>query len=152
MDPALFSNLPNSISQVRLEPYLAACSGDMNQALRLYTWNIEASASFWGEMHVLEISLRNSIHDEMTSKYGKADWWTDPHVKLTYAQQQMLKKGIAHHEPIFTRFLIGDHNLILRISRYIDVEISDYIKSHSRVVDCLRRRDRAVIEGFETSF
>ena len=229
MDPALFSNLPNFISQSRLEPYLNARSGDLKQALRLYTWNIEASASLWGELHVLEISLRNTIHDRMIQQFGKAEWWTDKKVKLTYPQKIMLKTAvknanenatrkkrttvpedvvansffafwtaflgpagllqfetlywqpflkyafpnftgsrkdlfndfdhvrllrnrIAHHEPICMRFLIGDHNRILRIAGYINNDIAQYIKSHSRIIESLERRDSAVIHGAGTRF
>ncbi len=50
------------------------------------------------------------------------------------------------------RFLIGDHNRILRIAGYIDSEIADYIKSHSRIVESLSRRDPAVLKGIDTRF
>jgi hypothetical protein len=228
MDPSLFPNLPKSISSARLAPYLTARSGNLDQALRLSTWNIEASASLWGELHVFEIALRNAIHDHMILEVGKTDWWTDPQVKLTDFQFEMLgvatkkalkiatdkkrtltpgdviatslfgfwtaffgpeiknetdpefppllravfpnyanqkvdftddfnrirdaRNRIAHHEPIFSRFLIGDHNRILRIAGYIDSDIADYIKSHSRIVESLGRRDAAVIQGIATRF
>ena len=229
MDPASFTKLPVSISTARLQPYIDACEGNLDQALRLYTWNIEASASFWGELHVLEISLRNTIHDCMRQRFSQEDWWVNLGVKLTYPQTEMLavalgkaaenarrnnrslladdviaasvfgfwnaflgsakklqfetlywqpflknafpgfsgtrrnlykeldyirlfRNRVAHHEPIFSRFLIGDHNRILNIAKVIDPEIADYMDSHSRVIECLSRKDRAVTKGFATRF
>ncbi len=82
MDPAQYQSLPALISPARLEPYLRACEQDMTRALRLYTWNVEVSCAFWGAIHVLEVSLRNAEHQHMSTRYGRADWWSDPAVAL----------------------------------------------------------------------
>jgi hypothetical protein len=44
-------------------------------ALRLYWWNVELSAAFYGPLHCLEVALRNALHDRLAPAYGRADWW-----------------------------------------------------------------------------
>lgn len=75
VDPASLSELPVVIGAARLGPYLAARSGDAAEALRLYSWNVEASAAFLGAYAALEVGLRNAMHDSLTSVFGVAEWW-----------------------------------------------------------------------------
>ncbi len=49
--------------------------GDRAHALDLYTVNAQLSQSLYVPLQGLEITLRNSIHDCLTSKYG--DFWFD---------------------------------------------------------------------------
>lgn len=90
LDPATIQGLPNLISTARLRPYLDACSGDSTRAVRLYTWNLEISAAFWGEIHVLEVTLRNAIHDQLAHRYRRKDWWQDPRAKLHHVMKSQL--------------------------------------------------------------
>jgi hypothetical protein len=55
--------------------YLAAAGGDGMVAMRLYWWNVAASAAFFGPMHCLEVTLRNALHDVLLREYGRPDWW-----------------------------------------------------------------------------
>ncbi|MFC4911835.1 hypothetical protein [Actinomadura gamaensis] len=59
----------------RLRPYLTATDGDVESAVRLYSWNIEISSAFYGPLHCLEIGLRNSLHDRLREHHGRDDWW-----------------------------------------------------------------------------
>lgn len=72
MDPAAFHSLPIAISAPRLAPYVRATTTH-GEALRLYTWNIEAAAAMWGPIQVLEISLRNIIHAQLVLKFDIPD-------------------------------------------------------------------------------
>jgi hypothetical protein len=65
-----------SLSEARLAPYLRVSGGDATRAERLYYWNLEAAAAFYGPLHFLEISLRNSCHRVLSAKYARLDWWT----------------------------------------------------------------------------
>ncbi|MFC6018971.1 hypothetical protein ACFP2T_22525 [Plantactinospora solaniradicis] len=65
-----------AFSPARLAPYLAACGGDPATAERLYWWNSEVSAAFLGPLHCLEVTLRNALHQQLHSRFGRADWWT----------------------------------------------------------------------------
>lgn len=44
-------------------------------ALDLYEWNIALSAAFWEVIAVVEVAMRNAMHDHLTNVYG--DRWYD---------------------------------------------------------------------------
>jgi hypothetical protein len=46
-------------------------------AERLYWWNVEISAAFYGPLHCLEVTLRNALHSQLRQRYEQADWWTN---------------------------------------------------------------------------
>ena len=59
---SIISALERSLSSERLSIYLAAAKSDHAAALRLYVWNTEASAAFYGPLQALETaSLPPSI-------------------------------------------------------------------------------------------
>ncbi|WP_136643139.1 hypothetical protein [Subtercola vilae] len=62
-------------SASRLAPYLAAADGDEQTALDLYIYNIEVSAAFWVGFSLLEVTLRNRVHDALTHRFGTERWW-----------------------------------------------------------------------------
>ncbi|GAA2427850.1 hypothetical protein [Streptomyces macrosporus] len=63
-----------AFSEPRMARYLRASGGDAATAVRLYWWNVEASAALYGPLHCLEVTLRNALHDRLKQRYG-ADWW-----------------------------------------------------------------------------
>lgn len=69
------------ISQRRFSTYLDHYKGSQDHALRLYAWNIELSAAFWGPLAILEVLLRNSMHAQL-SKGRQEDWWDTHSVHL----------------------------------------------------------------------
>jgi hypothetical protein len=78
MRPAELENveaLTRSLSAARLGPYIDACDGDRARALRLYAWNIEASAAFLGCHAVIEVAVRNALHDRLVERFEREDWW-----------------------------------------------------------------------------
>ncbi|MDT3440057.1 MULTISPECIES: hypothetical protein [unclassified Pseudofrankia] len=64
------------LSAPRFARYLQTTNGDAEQAMRLYWWNVEVSAAFYGPLHCLELALRNSMNTHLRARYGVADWWT----------------------------------------------------------------------------
>jgi hypothetical protein len=64
----------------RLAPYVEACRGDARKARRLYIWNIEVSAAFWGPISGVEIAFRNVVHQALAAHIGRPDWWLDSSV------------------------------------------------------------------------
>jgi hypothetical protein len=62
-------------SKARLKPYLRAAGGDPRAAMRLYRWNVEASAALYTPLQCVELAVRNSLHDCLVTKYGRHDWW-----------------------------------------------------------------------------
>ncbi|MEU1872611.1 MULTISPECIES: hypothetical protein [unclassified Streptomyces] len=75
----MMSDLPEwmvrAFSKPRMAAYLRMAGGDAQVAMRLYWWNLEASAALYGPLHCLEVTLRNALHDVLTRQHGRPDWW-----------------------------------------------------------------------------
>ena len=67
--------MKRAFSRPRLKPYLRAAGGEPQAAVRLYRWNLEASASLYVPLHCVEVAVRNAVHDCLTRRYGRHDWW-----------------------------------------------------------------------------
>ncbi|MGW5607329.1 hypothetical protein ACWEWI_14730 [Streptomyces sp. NPDC003753] len=68
--------MTRSFSMPRLRPYLRASGGDAQAAMRLYQWNLEASAALYVPLHCVELAVRNALHDCLVAAYGRPDWWS----------------------------------------------------------------------------
>jgi hypothetical protein len=64
------SDLIQTIGEARFAPYLRACRGDAATALDLYVWNLQAGASFYGPLAILEVTVRNALHRELAVLFG----------------------------------------------------------------------------------
>jgi hypothetical protein len=89
MKTEAFSVLRASVSQDRLEPYLAACSGDQVAATRLYAWNIQVSAAFHAPLGCLEVACRNAMHCQLSALFGREDWWDATELRLHQTAQRI---------------------------------------------------------------
>ncbi|MFB2583469.1 hypothetical protein [Herbiconiux liukaitaii] len=77
------------VSEPRFGAYLAHYQGDARLAARLYLWNAELTSAFWGPISILEVVLRNAVHDAL--RRGRADdWWNDPSVHLMRRERSMI--------------------------------------------------------------
>ncbi len=211
--PANIDVIEASLSTDRLSTYMAETSGDKPAALRLYAWNTAVSGVFYAALQVLEISMRNSFHRELTIAYG-VNWYDElavgldnganskidnakrqlrqerlpvdsPHIianlsfgfwvsllgsggrkgappnranyemtlwrpALRHAYMnatslnrrrahrpvnylRMLRKRIAHHEPIFNRHLQKDLDSILEYTRWFCEPTHDWLHSATRI-------------------
>jgi len=111
VDPASLTGLPALISAPRLGPYLAACDSGVYQAVRLYTWNVEVAAAFWGCVHVLEVGMRNAMHGQLVSRFSRDDWWDAPEVRLhnvTQGQLQTARRSADRTAGKARRLLVPD--------------------------------------------
>jgi hypothetical protein len=95
MDPAQFRELPAVITADRFGTYLAAQAGNVDQAIRLYTWNVEVSAALWGPLQAAEVTLRNALHQQMRDRYQREDWWDAPSVGLAPEQRRQVQRAGA---------------------------------------------------------
>ncbi|WP_330182179.1 hypothetical protein OHB26_38630 [Nocardia sp. NBC_01503] len=72
-------NLPawfvQHFAAARLAPYLVAAHRDGVSAADLYVWNLKIAEAFYAPLHCLEISLRNSLHEQLKLKFGQERWW-----------------------------------------------------------------------------
>ena len=94
MDPHTVVSLPNAISIPRLAPYLNRYNGNNQMAIRMYAWNLEMSGAFWGPLSVLEITLRNSIHDAMRNGRVDDDWWNLQAVNLESREDKRIEAAM----------------------------------------------------------
>lgn len=63
------------LSESRFDRYLKRAGGEVDVAVRLYDWNVQVSAAFYGPLHWLEVSLRNALHHRLRERFGREDWW-----------------------------------------------------------------------------
>jgi hypothetical protein len=59
------TELVNVLSVERLAPYRHACGGDTSAALELYLWNAKVSSAYFESLHLVEVGLRNRLHDAL---------------------------------------------------------------------------------------
>lgn len=64
-----------AFSEPRLRVYITAAQGDTTLAERLYWWNIEISAAFYGPLHCLELGLRNALDYQLRGAFAQDTWW-----------------------------------------------------------------------------
>ncbi|WP_433498316.1 hypothetical protein ACQP1K_26030 [Sphaerimonospora sp. CA-214678] len=94
MDAELPQWMRRALSEPRLAPYLRCSRADAAQAERLYYWNLEVAAAFYGPLHFLEVSLRNVFHRALTAKFGRPDWWEA--APLTPHSERQVRKAAEY--------------------------------------------------------
>ena len=72
--------IAQALSAERLAPYVAACQGNQAVALRLYEWNLSVSGAFYEALGIVEVALRNALHQRLTDRHGHlpGHWYDDP--------------------------------------------------------------------------
>lgn len=82
MGPAELAVVEQKLSTERLTPYRTATNGDVKLAVRLYEWNTEISAALGSTLGHLEVLLRNTMNDALTTwstaRFGEPRWYLDP--------------------------------------------------------------------------
>ncbi len=87
------------LSRPRLDPYLRACGDNLAAAVRLYLWNIRVGSAYFESLHLLEIGVRNAIHDVLTCRNGlhtnpATPWYRDDMLRLQPPTRQRIKQAI----------------------------------------------------------
>lgn len=62
---------------------------------RLDTWNLAACSALWGPISILEIAVRNAIHERLVERAGRGDWWADPHIQFCRNEQEAIDSAIT---------------------------------------------------------
>ncbi|RUR15822.1 hypothetical protein ELY21_14015 [Legionella sp. km535] len=75
-----FDELSIIFSQERLDGYLShiTCNNSKGDALIAYSWNLELSQSLYPALQILEISLRNSLHQALGNYFDTSYWFDLP--------------------------------------------------------------------------
>lgn len=221
VDPASLAALPIVIGPDRLSPYLNARNGNQSEAIRLYSWNVEASAAFLGAYAALEVGIRNAMHDQLAGIFGQADWWNAavlaakdnaqidaaedylderkgagnwgvghvvaelktsfwegllasryharlwvagldgafPHytgvredLRMQMQRLRWLRNRAAHHEPIFDRDLMVDHQYMCQLAGYAEADLRAWIVSHSRLPGAAAAKAQTISGSRPTRF
>ncbi|MBF0383030.1 MAG: Abi family protein [Magnetococcales bacterium] len=87
-------NIKKMISPERLSPYAMQSGGNLHSAILIYEWNTTLSESLYRPLQSLEIALRNSIHDVLSTAYSREDWYTSIDGLLKYHHPSMLNSAI----------------------------------------------------------
>ena len=76
MQNQLFDHLSIIFSRKRLEGYLsnAPHNLDKQEALVNYSWNIELSQELYPTVQILEIALRNTLHQSLRDLFKALDF------------------------------------------------------------------------------
>ena len=107
-----YTQFETYFSTPRLNPYFIACGGDQEKTKNLYKLNIKLSKSFFSLLSVLEVVLRNTLNQKLSSHFSDNDWITSQktgfmsHPSLTYVDRHTrvskvndyLKKEVVNAE------------------------------------------------------
>ena len=77
----MWRTLEKNCSTERLGRYLGKVAEDELAAEFLYVANNRISESLYTMLSVLEVSLRNCVHNKLTEKYGTGEWWSADELK-----------------------------------------------------------------------
>ena len=80
--------LLNNLPEPRFRTYLEEAGDNIDRALALYQWNIEAAAAVLSTLSIVEVALRDTI-DRKLRKWnlchgGTAEWIVNPQVPLSH--------------------------------------------------------------------
>lgn len=107
--------LIDALSAARFATYATWAGNDTNLALRLYSYNTTLSATLYSPLHMLEVTLRNTIDRQMVQSYGP-DWLDGQTVALTHyqttsiatARQTVQRQGkVLAHDPVIAELNFG---------------------------------------------
>jgi len=95
-----FDELSIIFSQERLDGYLghAKCNNSKTDALIAYSWNIELSQALYPALQILEITLRNFLHQALSTNFDTEYWFELPFLhdrerKQALQAKDSLRKG-----------------------------------------------------------
>lgn len=79
----------DALSTERFNAYVESVQGDRERALALYALNSQVSAALYIPLQVLEVTLRNRFHHQLSEAYGEC--WYDRHGVITnlFQRQQI---------------------------------------------------------------
>lgn len=75
------AGLARGISIARFETFLNAAGQSEAVARDLYVWNRDLSIAFLADIAILEVALRNAMHDAASAAWGD-HWYSDTNVRL----------------------------------------------------------------------
>lgn len=90
--PEKIRDFTQNVSSNRLATYLERTNGNEIEAIYLHTLNTAIGSAFHGPLQILELTLRNSLHRELSKSYGE-EWYDNPEAMLDYVCRKLIKKS-----------------------------------------------------------
>jgi hypothetical protein len=78
-------------SQMRFNRYLQACNGNVDNAVSLYKYNIQASQALYPLISVLEVALRNGIDRVLIKHFSDNNWLLTKRHEFAYHHNMVYK-------------------------------------------------------------
>lgn len=96
-------------SKERLTPYFKRFDGQEEKAIGLYKSNIKLSEACYTSLSILEIALRNAIHDKF-SQYFKDEYWFLNHLDESLCNQSkdVANKILASNKEVTSGRIISE--------------------------------------------
>lgn len=88
---AQLDRLQKLISISRLAPYLERANNDRRRAIKLYERNSHLSEAIYGILQGLEIVLRNSFQQTLTTSLRTDQWYNN--IEWRYPQNEQVKSA-----------------------------------------------------------
>lgn len=85
------SKIIATLSIERIEAYQQDCVSD-EVALSRYVWNIALCQALYPSLQLCEISLRNSIHNHLSNRYGE-NWFDEGKLALSQWGQTQIRQA-----------------------------------------------------------
>ncbi|MGB3303350.1 MAG: hypothetical protein WBA38_04550 [Gordonia sp. (in: high G+C Gram-positive bacteria)] len=116
--PTGLTGVPRLLTAVRLRSYLDAARGDIAAALRLYDWNIMASAAVMATVAMVEVVTRNAMDTQLVDwarHRGDDSWFEIIPIEargledLDRAQRSVENRGVSteYHDQVVAELTIG---------------------------------------------
>lgn len=87
-----FEALEAAISVDRLGTYLGEAGGDRTLARELYVWDRDVAAAMFADIAIVEVALRNAIHDVLAAHFGER-WYELGGMPLDWRATTNLQKA-----------------------------------------------------------
>ncbi|MGZ0069675.1 hypothetical protein [Microbacterium arborescens] len=101
LDPHV--GLNTAISPPRFATFLSAAAGDVALAHRLYVWNLDLSVAVLADIAIVEVALRNAMHDAASRVWG-SHWYQSTDVLLDERSEGQLSRAFGYlHKSIKQR-------------------------------------------------
>lgn len=109
--------LEAKLSTPRMSRYLKGSKYQQTRAAEAYVHNMKIAESLVSIFHVLEVSLRNGIHKEMTLEYGRPDWYEAWRSSGTpQLQRQYERVAGAKKDLLIRQVAITSDNIVAELS------------------------------------
>lgn len=91
------NSLETAISPERFATYRTLTHGDDDLAWELYRWNLKLVGALSPLLADFEVTLRNTIHHQLTERFEQETWWASPRLILDENTSEMLRPTLSKH-------------------------------------------------------